>query len=423
MKFALVVASALIALSCVDAHGFEHLKAKLRHRFDIGGRSAYGGAVASNGGHGDYGGSAASAAAAASGASRGGYGGSSAAASAAAGASGYGAYPAPAYPEYESPHLYGTPPVVRAPHPAPRFRSYSPAYGGSASAAAAASTNVGVAAPAPPVRPVVNTNAFRGENIALHHAPVANRYTVRRPVAYGGGAASAAASAAGSAGGVSSAASAASAGAGRVGGGVAGGAASQVLASSTGTYSNNDNGRESSSYKRSTENLQNHEDGHVDDNHYYNAQSYGKAEDEDMHEAFNKNDEDIEQTPTVYRSKKSGENYVMDFKKARRESGSGVLAKDKHSSAFNKNSKKFTENVDQAHAVAGNGFVEDHNHVTTHALDDEDEEIYDSDGFGHAPVYPARGGAAAASAAAAGASGLGGAASSAAAAAAANRSI
>lgn len=436
MRFALVIVGALMALSLVEAHGFEHLKAKLRNRFDIGGSNTYGAAGAAGyGGHGNGGAGAAASAAATAGSRGGRYGGSSSAAAAAsADTSGYGAapygggYQAPAYAEYE--------PYVRAAPVRPRFSSYAPEYAGArtaaASAAAVSSAGLGVPPP-PPARPVVDTGAYRSGNVALHYAPpvappVVNRFNIRRPAAHhgvaGGAAAAAAASVAagGLAGisGVSSAASAATAGNGLVGGG----AASQVLASSSGTYSNNDNGRESSSYKRSTENVQNHEDGNVNDNHYYNAQSYGKAQDEDLHEAFNKNDEDIEQTPTVYRSKKSGENYVMDFKKAHRETGSGVLAKDKHSSAFNKNTKKFTENVDQAQSREGNGFFEDQNRVSTQVLDDEDEEVYDSDGFAHpTPVLGARGGAAAASAAAGGASGLGGVSSSAAAATAAARGI
>lgn len=439
---------ALIALlSCAEAHlgGLDNLRAKLRNRFE-GSVPAYGGTVGSNGAYGGYGSGASSAASAAA-ATRGGRYGSGSSASAAAAASAgnsayggnggyYGGYQAPAYTGgYEdgaataygytgANNGYAATPLVQAPLK-PRFRYGSDGYAGSAAAAsAAASTNVEVLAPppprpVPPPRPAVNVNAFRGENVALNYGPppVASRFAARRPpVAYygAGGAAAASSAASAGAGGVASAASAASAGAGRVGGG----AASQVLSSASGTYSNNDNGRESSAYKRSTENLQKHEDGRVDDNHYYNAQSYGKAEDEDLHEAFNKNDEDIEQTPTVYRSKKSGENYVMDFKKAHRESGSGVLAKDKHSSAFNKNSKKFRENVDQSHARSGAGVLVDENRVSTQNLDDEDEEIFDSDGFGQPLSAAGSGGAAAASSAAGGALGSGSVASSAAAAAA-----
>lgn len=150
----------------------------------------------------------------------------------------------------------------------------------------------------------------------------------------------------------------------------------------TGTLSGLDNGSESSAYTRSTEKVNGKEQGHVDDNHYYNAQSYGKSDDTNLHEAYNKNDEDIIQTPTVYRSKKNQENYVKDFNKNRRETGSGVVAKDNHSSGYSKNTNKLIEHVDQKHSKVGEGVVENVNHVSSQHLDDEDEEIYDSDGLG-----------------------------------------
>lgn len=444
MRIELAIVCALMGLSVVEAAGLDNLKAKLRHKYS-GANGArrpattdyanYGGGVTDTSGYDNP---------------------------------NYAGYRGPAYRAefddtiYGRSNPYGTTPVMPTPHhqrygayPAHHTNHYAnhanyPNHvnhahnggsGASAAASAAASaTSGGVASPAPirPVRPFVNTNTYRTENLGHNHVhPVhANRFPLRRPAVHGGGgAASAAASASASAGGASSAASAATGGVahgvnhgvnhglnhgvhhgGHYGGhhgghhrngfhgGALDGAASQVHSSSIGTYSNNDNGRESSSYKRSTENVQQHENGHEDDNHYYNAQSYGKAEDEDLHEAFNKNDEDITQTPTLYKSKKSGENYVMDYKKARHESGSGVLAKDKHSSAFNKNSNRLIENVDEGHSRFGDGIVEDVNRVSALNLDDEDEEIFDSDGFGHQHVkhHPVGtgGGAAAASAAA-----------------------
>lgn len=273
---------------------------------------------------------------------------------------------------------------------------YYPTGGSTATAAAVAASGrrfggydefepspAGYRAP-PPVRPVVNLDSFRRHNVAYHRTPVP-----RYPAAAN---AAASASAAGSAGGFGAASSAAAAGSGAGYGGAVG-------AANAGTYSNADHGKESSSYRRSTENLLNHEDGHVDDNHYYNAQSYGKTDDENLHEAFNKDDEDIEETPHLFRKKKSGENYVLDYNKARRESGSGVLAKDRHSSAFNKNSRRFLENVDQKHKIRGNGIVENVNHVTAHNFDDDDEEVFDSDGLGAPAGYPASSAAAAAAAA------------------------
>jgi len=173
------------------------------------------------------------------------------------------------------------------------------------------------------------------------------------------------------------------------------GPTSNSYVATTGTYANNDQGRESSAYKRVSETVENQEEGRADDNHYYNSQSFGRAEDENLHEAFSKNDEDIEHTPTVFRSKKSGENYVKDFNKSIRETGSGVLAKDKHSSAYNKNSKKFNEKVDQSHSKEGAGIIEQTNDVTSHDFDDEDEEIFDSDGLEGFVGHGAQAGAAA----------------------------
>lgn len=161
-------------------------------------------------------------------------------------------------------------------------------------------------------------------------------------------------------------------------------------AASTGTMAGQGAERESSSYKRNTESLEKHESGKEDDDHYYSAQSYGSSEDENLHEAFNDFDEDVEATANVYRSKKSGGNYVKDYNKSVKASGTGVLAKDKHSSAYKKNSKRFNENVDQTHQSESNGFVEDVNQATKQDYHDEDEEIYDSDGYGnnvqHAPA-------------------------------------
>lgn len=400
MNIIVVLISSILITSSVSGSGIDSLRAKLKSRFPNVGRShGFGGAASSsaaaaaNGGYGApaYGSPA--------------YGGSAAAAAAAAAAASGGArYAArPAYEDYpaELEDEFVEQPVLAAP---PRFG------GSSASAAAAASAATGVRptahyrAPAP-VRPMVNLDSFRRQNVAYHKPAV--RYVNQYP-AVGGGAASAAAAASAASGGYGgSAASSAAAAAGSGGAGYVGEAAA-----ATGTYANSDHGKESSAYRRSTENLLNHEDGHVDDNHYYNAQSYGKTDDENMHEAYNKDDEDVEQTAHVYRKKKSGENYVLDYNKARRESGSGVLAKDRHNSAFNKNSRKFIENVDQKHKIRGNGIVENINHVTAHNFDDDDEEHFDSDGL-DAPVAPYGGSAVAASAAAAAAANGGSAASSA----------
>lgn len=398
MNITFVLISSILITSCVSGSGIDSLRAKLRSRFPGVGRSqGFGGAAAAssaavaNGGYGApaYGSPA--------------YGGSAAAAAAAAASGGarYAARPAydPFPAELDEEEFVDTP-------PAPRFG------GSAASAAAAASVATGARPaahyrPPAPVRPVVNLDTFRRHNVAYNKPPV--RYVNQYP-AVGGGAASAAAAASAAGGGYGGAASSAAAAAGAAGG--SGGYAGETAAA-TGTYANSDHGKESSSYRRSTENLLNHEDGHVDDNHYYNAQSYGKTDDENLHEAYNKDDEDVEQTPNVYRKKKSGENYVLDYNKARRESGSGVLAKDRHNSAFNKNSRKFIENVDQKHKIRGNGVVENVNHVTAHNFDDDDEEIFDSDGLDAAPVAPYGGSAAATAAAAAAAASGGSAASSA----------
>jgi len=150
----------------------------------------------------------------------------------------------------------------------------------------------------------------------------------------------------------------------------------------TGAYANDGQGRESSSYVRATENVEKHEDGSEDDDHYYNAHSFGKTYDENKHEAYNNADEDVLHTPNVFRSKKSSTNYVKDLSKARRETGSGVLAHDKHSASYNKNSRKFKENVDQHYNREGAGFSESQASATAQAHEDEDEERMDSDGLG-----------------------------------------
>lgn len=394
----------LVASLAVETHGsIEALKAKLRHRFPgLNHRAAgYGGGY--GGGYYGGGGSAASSAASAA---NGGYGGS---ASSAAAASAAGASRAPAYGYDTYEPAYVEPVAVRRP---------VAGYGSSAAAAASAAAGAGSTPPIPvaPVKPGINLDTYRRPIVSAYRAHTP-RFVASRPVYGGAGAAASAASAAGAgAGGYGGAAAGAAAAANA--GGYTGG---QTVSSATGAYAGTDNGRESSAYKRSTENIQNHEDGHVDDNHYYNAQSYGKTEDEKLHEAYNNNDEDVEQTPTLYRSKKSGENYVMDYNKARRESGSGVLASDKHSSAFNKNSKRLIENVDRSHTREGDGIIEDVNVVSATDLDDADEEIYDSDGL-HGGAAGAGAAAAASAAGGAGGRGFGGsAASSAAAATAANR--
>lgn len=453
-RIAFILLASLMAASCIESHGIDGLRAKLRNRFGLHSGAASGanvgafgagaasGAAAAAGGYGSgygsgYGASSASAAATAGARS-------SAAAAAAAGAGlaapaarrqsyvaggGYGAAAAGSAAGYGAASSGASASGFGA---ANEFEYDDDVDFGSAAAASSASANVYaqpppaptpvvrrpvvrkpvvVSAPAPlpplpPVKPVASVNQFKVHNNALN----GNRFR------YGaGGAAAAASSAAGAGYGGAAAASSAAAVAGNgqsnqyVNYGVADNAPASVTASAVGTFSSDDNGRESSSYKRTTENVENHEDGRADDNHYYNAQSYGKTDDENLHEAFNKNDEDVEQTPTVYRSKKSGENYVMDYNKARRESGSGVLAKDKHSSAFNKNYKKFNEHVDQASDRQGAGFAENVSSVTTQNFDDADEEIYDSDGFDQSGAAAAASaasvagrGAAAASSAAAG---------------------
>lgn len=155
-----------------------------------------------------------------------------------------------------------------------------------------------------------------------------------------------------------------------------------TYAAAHGTYDNNGDGHESSSYARSTKDVHNHEDGRQNDNHYYNAHSYGNTYDENKHEAFQKNDEDVVHTPTVFRSTKSSTNYVKDLNKARRESGSGVLAHDKHSSSYNKNSRKFNEQVDKRKDKRGAGVADTASFSSSSNFDDEDDEIYDSDGLG-----------------------------------------
>lgn len=365
--------SSMLMSVCAGA-GMDSLRARLRGRFpNIGSRTPYVTPGFSNGG----------ATSAASAAANGGYGGSgSAAAASAAAASGgnrYAARPYDAYPEDAIEDVYE--PVVTAPRYAARPSHYL--------------------RPPPPVKPNINYDTFRRNNVAYHNPA---RYAHHYPTRGGGSAAAAAAaSAASGSDGLGGSASSAAAAAAATGG--SGYTTGGETAAATGTYANTDLGKESSSYRRSTENLLNHENGHVDDNHYYNAQSYGKTDDENLHEAYNKDDEDIEQTRHLFRRKKSGENYVLDYNKASRESGSGVLAKDKHSSAFNKNSRKLVENVHQKHKIRGNGVVEDVNHVTSHDLDDDDEEIFDSDGLegphvGHVGHGGSSSAAAAASAAA-----------------------
>lgn len=420
-KLVLIAVLVLGATLTVEANigSVDALKAKLRARYPGIGRGNIFGA-----------GGSASAASAASAGAYGGNGGyyGGAGASAAASASAAGGIQRQAPLAYNYDYLEPAAPVQSR---------YGRVYGGesgagaaaAASASAAASAGVAQHLPPPvPVKPVINLDTYRRPILSAYRqqqvaAPA--RFVASRPV-YGGaaGAAAAASSAAGGSygggfGGAASSSASAAAGAGvGAGSGAAGivGASGNTYSAAAGTYADAGNGRESSAYKRSTENIQNHEDGHVDDNHYYNAQSYGKTDDEKLHEAYNNNNEDIEQSPTLYRSKKSGENYAMDYAKSRRESGSGVLASDKHSSAFNKNSKRLIENVDQTHSREGNGIIEDTNVASAQDLNDADEEIYDSDGFNG--EYAGAAGAAAASSAGSAGGRFGGAAASSAAAAA-----
>lgn len=148
-----------------------------------------------------------------------------------------------------------------------------------------------------------------------------------------------------------------------------------------GTY--NDDGAlvENSLYQRETEDQEDHEDGKADEDHYYKAQSYGKAQDERKRERYNKNFEDIEHSPTIYRSKKNSENYELNYDKASRLTGSGVFAKDRRSSAFQRNRRRFNERVNQTKTRTGAGVDERAVASTNNEFDDEEEEIMDSAGL------------------------------------------
>lgn len=176
----------------------------------------------------------------------------------------------------------------------------------------------------------------------------------------------------------------------------------QELAAAAGTLAD-ETVVENQEYHRDTEDLEEHEDGNAEDDHYYKAQSYGKAGDTKKKENYNKNFEDIEHTPTVYKRKTGSESYNLDFNKQLRETGSGVLAKDRRRSAFNRNAKRFNERVNQARTRVGAGLDERATSSTNNGFDEEDEEISDSDGFGptqQAANVEARGAAGSAHAAA-----------------------
>lgn len=151
-----------------------------------------------------------------------------------------------------------------------------------------------------------------------------------------------------------------------------------------GTFNDNAGGTlEEGSYVRDTETVEKHEDGREDGDHYYNAHAYGKSGDVNKYTAYNNGDEDILHTPNVYRKKKSNTNFVSNFNKQHRETGSGVIAHDKHSAMFNKNTKKVKENVDQRYSKAGEGLTETKNFNSKTDIDDEDEEAMDSRGLGN----------------------------------------
>lgn len=353
-------------------------------------------------------------------------------------------YMAPMHHEYasEQPHYYA-PQVVEQHHSSDSgAASSSASSAGSAAAAAAAASNGGegdiyedsasnvgpVAMPTPqqfipPQPPMPMTLPRHRTRFA---APAAMR--VNRAMPTGSGAASSSAASGGAAGGGGAAAAAAASGAGGHDNALPVAPmpvgyeglnqhlsqdeslhtsyhpGEQVYATSAGTYADNGNGHESSSYLRNTENIVKHEDGREDDNHYYQAQSYGKALDENKHEAYNNADEDIMQTAQMFRKKKTSTNWVSDYNRNQRESGSGVLAKDQHSTAYNKDLHRFVENVDRRHNSDIGGVASSSSAVTSNNYDDEDESYFDSDGVSHAGYAPRRahGGGAAASSAAGG---------------------
>lgn len=152
----------------------------------------------------------------------------------------------------------------------------------------------------------------------------------------------------------------------------------------SGTFADGKGGEfEHGSYVRETESAESHEDGREDGDHYYNAQAYGKSGDVNNHMAYNNKDEDLIHTPNLFRKKKSKTNFVSNYNKQHRETGSGVVAHDKHSAMFNKNSKKLKENVDQHYAKGSEGAMKTKAYNSHSDIDDEDEMETDTRGLGN----------------------------------------
>jgi hypothetical protein len=164
-------------------------------------------------------------------------------------------------------------------------------------------------------------------------------------------------------------------------------------AAQAGTFTTDGNGVASRSYNRNTEFEENHEEGEEDDDQYLNSGSYGKTINEGHEEFYNDNNEDVEHTPTTFRKKASSTNYSKKVNKNGSESGSSVLAKNKHRAAFKNTGRRFKENVDRASQMQGSGVF--HNEASSEAseFDENEEEAMDSrnlgnfvgaDGFHHA---------------------------------------
>lgn len=157
-------------------------------------------------------------------------------------------------------------------------------------------------------------------------------------------------------------------------------------AAAAGTYNADPNNfYEEDSYLRDTESEEGHEEGEEEGDHYYNAQSYGKAKDENKHTAFNNDFEDIYNDGKAMRSTKSKTNFVESFNKAHRETGSGVTAHDRHKAQYSKDLKKLKESVDQRRKKVGEGFSENQEKNTHIDVEEEDEKKSDSRGLGNFP--------------------------------------